>query len=105
MQILLSDEAYADIDFIFSSVSRRSVLYSNENIQNIYSRIEQLLDFPYLGKRIAELSDFPIRELSYNHYRIFYSVFENSNTIYIHFIIHHKRDFNSFYRTYKRCNL
>lgn len=105
MQILLSDEAHADIDFIFSSVSRHSILYSNENIQNIYSRIEQLLDFPYLGKRISELSDFPIRELSYNHYRIFYSVFENSNTIYIHFIIHHKRDFNSFYRTYKRSNL
>lgn len=105
MQILLSTEAHKDLDHIFFSISRSSILYANENIKNIYLRIYQLSDFPYLGKRILGVSDIPIRELVYKGYRIIYSVFESSNTIYIHFIFHHKRDFNSFYKTYKRSNL
>lgn len=45
-----------------------------------------------------------IRELIYKNYRIIYEVQENSKIIYIHFIIHVKRNFKSFYKNYIKNN-
>lgn len=96
MQVLMSNEAHEDIDSIFEYISRDSVKYANETSENIYSRIYELENAPYLGRFVPELSDKHFRELIYKSYRIVYDISEDSNTIYIHFVVHGKRNFKSF---------
>ena len=96
----MSDEAHKDIDSIFEYISRDSTRYANETSANIYSRITQLGNSPYLGRYIPELSNKHFRELVYKNYRIVYDISEDLDTVYIHFIVHGKRNFKSFYKSY-----
>ena len=104
MQVLMSNEAHQDIDSIFEYISRDSIKYANETLENIYSRIYELESAPYLGRFVPKLSDKHFRELIYKSYRIVYAVSEDLNTIYIHFVIHGKRNFKSFYKSYIKNN-
>lgn len=104
MQILISDEAYKDIESIFGYISHDSIKYANETSKNIYSRIYKLADNPYLGRCVPEFSNKQFRELIYKSYRIIYDISEDSNIIYIHFIVHSKRNFKSFYKSYIKNN-
>ena len=81
MRILMSNEAHQDIDSIFEYISRDSIKYANETSENIYSCISNL-----------------------ENYRIVYDFSEDSNTIYIHFVVHSKRNFKSFYKSYIKNN-
>ena len=98
MQVLMSNESHQDIDSIFEYISRDSIKYANETSENIYSRIYELENAPYLGRYVPELSDKRFRELIYKSYRI------DSNTVYIHFVVHGKRNFKSFYKSYIKNN-
>ncbi len=100
MRIIISNEVRNDITEIYEYIARDSLKYANETIKNIYSRISELENSPYLGRYIPELLDKKYRELLYKNYRIVYSVLEEKNIIYIYFVIHSKRDFKSFYNTY-----
>lgn len=100
MQVLMSIEAHEDIDSIFEYISRDSIKYANKTSENIYSRIYELERKPYLGRYVPELPNKNLRELIYKSYRIVYNVSEESNTVYIHFVIHNKKDFKSFYNSY-----
>ena len=104
MQILISNEAHEDISSIFEYISRDSIKYANETLENIYSRIYELSNSPYLGRLVPELSGNYFRELIYKNYRIVYDFSEDSNTIYIHFVVHSKRNFKSFYKSYIKNN-
>ena len=104
MQVLMSNEAHDDIDSIFNYISHDSIKYANETSANIYSRIYELEKAPYLGRYVPELSDNHFRELIYKNYRIIYDISEDLNTVYIHFIIHCKRNFESFYKSYIKNN-
>ena len=76
MQVLMSNEAHEDIDSIFEYISRDSIKYANETSENIYSRIYELENAPYLGRYVPELLDKHFRELIsyapaiYKHLRI-----------------------------------
>lgn len=50
MQVLISNEAHQDIDYIFEYISRDSIKYANETLENIYSLIYKLESAPYLGR-------------------------------------------------------
>ena len=100
MRIIISNEVRNDITEIYEYIARDSLKYANETIKNIYSRITELENSPYLGRYIPELLDKKYRELLYKNYRIVYSVLEEKNIIYIYFVIHSKRDSKSFYNTY-----
>lgn len=100
MQILMSNESHQDIDSIFKYISRDSIKYANETSENIYSRIYELEKNPYIGRFVPELIDKHYRELLYKNYRIIYDISEDSNTIYIHFVVHSKRNLKSFYKSY-----
>jgi plasmid stabilization system protein ParE len=104
MQILISNEAHKDIDSIFEYISYDSVKYANKTIANIYSLIYELASSPYLGRYVPELYDNNFRELIYKSYRIIYETSENSNTIYIHFIVHSRQNFESFLKSYVKNN-
>ena len=100
----MSNEAHKDIDFIFEYISRDSTKYANKTIEHIYSLINELESSPYLGRIVPELPEESFRELIYKSYRIVYEILKNSNIIYIHFIVHKKRNFNLFYKSYIKNN-
>jgi plasmid stabilization system protein ParE len=96
----MSTEAHKDIDSIYEYISYDSIKYANETIKKIYSLIYELEFSPYLGRFVPEIYNKHFRELIYKSYRIVYEISKNSNTIYIHFIIHSKQNFDSFYKSY-----
>ena len=85
---MISNEAHEDISSIFEYISRDSIKYANETLENIYSRIYELSNSPYLGKLVPELSGNYFRELIYKSYRIIYDVSKDLSTVYIHFVVH-----------------
>lgn len=103
MKIILSREAKNDMDSIMNYLSKKSIKAALKNDKNILLSIHNPKLFPYIGRFITELSNTNIRELIYKDYRIVYEIKE-PNIIYIHFIVHCKRQFTSFYNDYIKNN-
>lgn len=101
---MISDEAHRDIESIFEYISHDSIKYANQTLNNIYSSIYELGEKPYLGRYVPELFDNKYREIIYKSYRIIYEIFKDSNIIYIHFVVHSRRNFKSFYKAYIKNN-
>jgi len=97
MKVKLSYEAKKDIIEIYNYISLDSPKYARETTEHIRSYIHKLEYSPYIGRYVPELLDKKYRELIYKSYRIVYNVSESTNTIYIHFILHSKRKFKSFF--------
>lgn len=102
MQLIISNDVRNDITEIYNYIAKDSIKYANKTANNIYSRIAELEFSPYLGKYVSELMDKQYRELIYKSYRIFYEVSTEKDTVYIHFVVHGKRDFKSFYDSYMK---
>ena len=104
MKLIISNDIRDDITEIYNYIAKDSLKYALETANNIYSRIAELENSPYLGRYVPEFSDKQYRELLYKNYRIVYDISEETNIIYIHFLIHGKRDFTSFYKFFKTKN-
>lgn len=100
MKVLISSEAHKDLSSIFEYISFDSLKYANETVRNIYLRITELENSPYIGRYVPEIPNKKYRELLYKSYRIIYNILEEENTIYVHFILHNKRNFKSFFNKY-----
>lgn len=104
MKIILLNKAKQNINSIFEYIAEDSLKYAIETDSNIRLTIHKLRTFPYIGGYVPELPDKNFRELLYKNYRIIYNVSEESSTVYIHFIVHGKRNFKSFYNSYLKNN-
>ncbi len=105
MKITLSSDTEDEMRDIFEYVSKFSTKHALETILGIRLYIYKLKESPYLGRYVLELSETKnIREILYKNYRIVYEVFEESNYIYIHFIIHKKQNLKNFYKSYLKNN-
>ena len=89
-----------DIREIYNYIAQDSLKYASITANNIYKAIYRLADSPYLGRYVLGISDKKLREIFYKSYRIVYKVSEETDTVHILFVIHCKRDFNSFYKSY-----
>lgn len=99
MKIVISTNAHNNIYSIFKYISRNPLKYASITSEMLYSRINILEVFPYIGRYIPEFNDKKYRELLYKSYRIIYSVSEETNIVYIHFIIHGKRNLNLYFNS------
>lgn len=98
--VSISHKAYEDINSIYEYISIDSFKYAEKTANDIYSLIYRLEQSPYLGRYVPEIKDKRLREVLYKSYRIVYTVSETTNAVYIHFVLHCKRNFNSFYNSY-----
>jgi len=96
MKIIMSTRAHNYIYSIFKYISINSLKYASITSEMLYSRINILEVFPYIGRYVPESKDKNYRELLYKSYRIIYSISEEINSIYIHSIIHCKRNLKLF---------
>lgn len=97
MKLIVYEYAQDNLNKIYDYIAKDSIKYANETIDNIYLRISNLAYFPYIGRHIPEMNNKYYRELLYKSYRIFYEVSEKLGIIYIHAVIHGKRNFKSFH--------
>lgn len=104
MQVILSSETEENMNSLFEYIQKDSLKYAIETTRNIRLAIHRLEDFPYIGRYVPEKSSKQFRERIYKSYRIVYEVSEELDSIYIHFIIHGKRNFKSFYKSYLKNN-
>lgn len=101
MKILISRKVFGAINSIYEYIARDSIKYANITSEKLYINIFYLENFPYMGRYVPEFSNKKYRELIYKSYRIVYNVSEETNIIFIHSIIHGKRNFSSLKNSFK----
>jgi len=75
VEVRLSESAWNDLDSITDYIAKDSSRYAQEFGERVFERIEQLKDFPELGKMVPEFQNNELRELIMNKYRIIYRLY------------------------------
>jgi len=101
MRVIVDDSANNSMDNIFYYNLRFSLKNAIETDSDIKHYINELVDFPYIGRYVSEIQDNHFREIIYkktkhSSYRIIYYISEVSHTVYILNVLNSKRDFNKF---------
>lgn len=74
---------------IYNYIYEDSIYYDIKTVEGIIKLIDNLVYFPYMGRKVPEYNDNNIRELIYKSYRIIYEI--QSNEILIRRIWHSAR--------------
>lgn len=88
-KIILRLKANNDLSQIYIYISNDSLYHARKTINDILNQIEDLMLFPYMGRKVLEYNINNISELIYKSYRIIYEV--ESNKILIRRIWHSSR--------------
>lgn len=88
-KIKIEKEALEELMHIKEYISKASAFYANKTIKEMLKRIENLKEFPYLGREI-EIRSKKVRQIIYKSYKILYKVY--SKEVYILHIFHHSRN-------------
>lgn len=99
MHVIVEDSARKNLEDIYYYNFQYSLNNAIEIDISIYELIYSLVDSPYIGRYIPEISDKRFRELIYRRtkhstYRIMYFISEKNNTVYVRNIINSRQDFN-----------
>ena len=87
--VIWSEPATADLRSIHDFIAHDSKHYAKKVIQDIREQTDVLDDLPKLGKKIPELNDDAVRELSLYSYRIIYEIM--SQGIFVLAVVHKRR--------------
>lgn len=109
MKIVVDDLAKQSLIDIYYYNYQYSLRNAIETNRNIFFRIHDLEDSPYIGRYIPEMSDKRFREIIYKSsrhsgYRIMYYISEKTDTIYIFNILNSKQDFNRILKLHNYFN-
>ncbi|MGZ0078005.1 type II toxin-antitoxin system RelE/ParE family toxin [Methylomonas sp. YC3] len=95
MVIVWSKPAREDLHSIHQFIARDSKLYANRVTQDILAKVDVLAIMPKLGRTVSEIGEENVREIGVYSYRILYEII--GETLYIHGVIHKRRDFKQEY--------
>ena len=90
MTILWTEPSLDDLTAIRDYIAKDSDTYAASFIESIMSTVEQLSEFPRLGRVVPEANAPDIRELLFRSYRIIYRVLPDA--IHVLAVIHGYRD-------------
>jgi len=85
-QIRWTRDGIESFESVIEHIARDSQYYAGSFAKKILQRIENLVDFPLMGRVVPEYRNESLRELLYQNYRIVYKIF--GHTVYITLIIH-----------------
>lgn len=91
--VIWSHPAKADLRSIHDYIAKNSPFYAKKVVQDIREKTDVLNTNPKIGKKVAELNDDTIRELSKYSYRILYEI--SPQQIEILAIVHKRQDFKA----------
>ena len=87
--VIWSEPAKADLRSIHDFISHDSSHYAKKVAQDIREKTNILDELPKVGKKVPELNDEAIRELSLYSYRIIYEI--KSQCIFVLAVAHKRR--------------
>ena len=90
MKIEQTDPAVSDIEGIKEYIARDSEYYAALLVEKIINAVENLKQFPGIGRMVPEAKNKSIREILLRNYRIIYRV--ERERIVIPTVIHGSRD-------------
>ncbi len=91
MQIKWTELALDDLVAIQSYISKDSVLYAKQFIEQIFNTVNHLKDFPEIGRRVPEAGERKdVRELIFQGYRIIYLM--RASNIFVITVVHGSRN-------------
>lgn len=93
MVIVWSNPAREDLRHIHQYIAHDSKQYATRVVQDIVEKVEVLRELPKLGRKVPEIGEENVREIGLYSYRIMYELI--GETIYIHGVVHRRRDFKS----------
>lgn len=91
--MIWSEPAKADLRSIHDFIAKDSPFYAKKVVQDIREKTDVLNDLPKMGKKVAEVNDEAIRELSLYSYRIIYEVKPQKSEVLA--VVHKRLDFKA----------
>ena len=91
--VIWSEPAKADLRAIHDFIAKDSPYYAKKVVQDIREKTDVLNDLPKMGKKVPEVNDEVIRELSLYSYRIIYEVKPQQAEVLA--VIHKRLDFKA----------
>lgn len=89
-KIVWSEEARSDLEAIGEYFERTSPQYASAIVSRLYNSVEQLADYPKLGRTVPEIEHESLRELIVEEYRVVYQLQEER--IEIVTVLHSRQD-------------
>ena len=77
VEIKWTNPAKNDLKDIIKYLSKDSSKYGNYFLLRILEKIEDLVEFPKIGRIVPEFGDTNLRELIFQKYRIIYKLYED----------------------------
>ena len=94
VQIEWSEEAEEDLDDILSYLTKSSSQYANSFFERIHEALENIKNFPKIGRKVPESKKPSDREIIIQKYRLIYRFLVEENKVIIMMIIHGSRVLN-----------
>ncbi len=88
--VIWTQPAKADLRSIHDFIAHDSRHYAKKVVQDIREKTDNLEQLPKRGKKIPELNDDQVRELSLYSYRIIYEI--KAQGIFVLAVVHKRRD-------------
>ena len=88
-QIIWTEPALIDLNEIAEYIALDKVTAANRLVQNVFSNIQRLEEFPKSGRKLPELKESRYREVIVNPCRIFYRI--DHDKIYILYVMRSER--------------
>jgi len=85
-KIAWTEDAISSFEDVVKYISEDSVYYASNFAKKILMLVENLKDFPSIGRIVPECSNPEIRELIYQNYRIVYKI--SGKVVYLLLITH-----------------
>jgi len=90
MKIEWTEPAISDLESIKAYIAKDSEYYATRFVEKIMQAVENLENFPEVGRKVPEVEEVNIREFLFQNYRILYRV--ERERILILSVIHRSRD-------------
>jgi len=88
--VIWTEPARTDLRSIHDFIARDSKFYAKKVVQSIREKTDILEKLPSIGKKVAEIDDENIKELSLYSYRIIYET--RSEKVFVLAVVHKRRD-------------
>lgn len=88
--VIWSQPARADLRSIHDFIAHDSRFYAKKVVQDIREKTDILEQLPKAGKKVPELNEDHVRELSLYSYRIIYQIRERGISVLA--VVHKRRD-------------
>jgi addiction module RelE/StbE family toxin len=95
-EIVWTEEALSDLEAIGAYFERTSPQYASAVVGRLYSSVEQLVEYPKIGRKVPEIDHESLRELIVEDYRIVYQLQEER--IEIVTVLHSRQDIERKFR-------